>query len=54
MAFSREKLERGEAKEITAPLFKELSTIRKNIPLQEQAIIDIKNAIKNELNFAKK
>ncbi len=42
--FEREKLERREAGEVTKPLMIELQQSRKNIPLQEQAIEDIKSA----------
>jgi len=41
ISFQKEKLERQETGKITEPLFKELSLLRKNIPLQEQAISDI-------------
>jgi hypothetical protein len=44
LGFEREKLERREAAEVTKPLMLELQQSRKNIPLQEQAIEDIKNA----------
>lgn len=44
MGFKREQAERSEAKEITSPLFKEFSSVRKNIPLQEQAILDIQES----------
>jgi len=40
----KEKLSRHEAAEITKPLMLELQQARKNIPLQEQAIEDIKGA----------
>jgi hypothetical protein len=41
----KEKTVRGEAEAITKPLLLELQNARKNIPLQEQAIEDIQNAI---------
>jgi|SRR5271166_6149115 len=41
----KEKAARHEASEITKPLMLELQQARKNIPLQEQAIEDIKNAV---------
>lgn len=40
----KEKIERHEALELNKPLFKELDASRKNIPLQEQAILDIQEA----------
>lgn len=44
MNFEREKLSRKEQTEISKPVLLELNQSRKNIPLQEQAIIDIKEA----------
>ena len=41
----KEKMARRESAEITKPLMLELQQARKNIPLQEQAIDDIKNAV---------
>lgn len=41
----KEKMDRHEASEVTKPLMLELQQARKNIPLQEQAIEDIKNAV---------
>lgn len=45
--FEREKLGRHEETEISKPVLIELNQMRKNIPLQEQAIIDIKQASPN-------
>jgi len=42
--FEKEKLRRKEETEISKPILLELNEARKNIPLQEQAIQDIKNA----------
>lgn len=42
--FEREKLGRKEETEISKPILLEMNQIRKNIPLQEQAILDIKEA----------
>ena len=44
MDFQREKLARKEQTEVSKPVLLELNQSRKNIPLQEQAIIDIKEA----------
>jgi hypothetical protein len=44
MDFAQNKLTRHEDFEIIKPVIQELSQVRKNIPFQEQAIEDIKNA----------
>jgi len=45
--FEREKLGRKEESEISKPVLLELNESRKNIPLQEQAILDIQEAAPN-------
>jgi len=45
--FEREKLARGEETEVSKPILMEMNEIRKNIPLQEQAIADIQEATPN-------
>jgi len=45
--FEREKLERKETSSVTTPILKEMNESRKNIPLQEQAILDIEEAAPN-------
>lgn len=45
--FELEDLARKEENEIAKPVLLELNQVRKNIPLQEQAIEDIKNAAPN-------
>lgn len=47
MDFEREQTTRKEEGEISKPILLELNQARKNIPLQEQAIIDIKEAAPN-------
>lgn len=44
LEFEKGKISRKEDFEIIKPLIQELSNVRKNIPLQEQSIEDIKNA----------
>lgn len=46
-SFEREKLGRHEETEISKPVLIEMNQIRKNIPLQEQAILDIQEASPN-------
>ncbi len=47
MQFEKEKLSRKEQGEISKPILLELNESRKNIPLQEQAILDIQEAAPN-------
>lgn len=42
--FQREKMGRKEETEISKPILLEMNDVRKNIPLQEQAILDIQEA----------
>lgn len=46
-SFEREKYARQESRDINVPIEKELMQVRKNIPLQRQAIEDIKSAAPN-------
>lgn len=47
VSFEKEKLARHEETEISKPILIELNQMRKNIPLQEQAIVDIQEAAPN-------